>query len=172
MKKIILLGYMGSGKSTIAKSLSENTKIDLTDLDEIIEKRTNLSVKNIFEQKGEIYFRKLEHEILKELIALPQEMIISVGGGTPCYAGNHLMLNSEHVVSFYLRASIDTLFERLLLNKENRPLIAEKSEEEMKEYIAMHLFERSYFYNQATHSVLIDGKNIDEIVLEIKKILA
>jgi len=172
MKKIILLGYMGSGKSTIAKSLSENTQIELFDLDEMIEKKAGLSVKNIFEKKGEIYFRKLEHQILKELISFPKKMIISLGGGTPCYAGNHEMLNYENVASIYLKASIDTLFKRLLVNKEERPLIAEKSEHEMKEYIAMHLFERSYFYNQATYAISVDGKSIEEVVSEIKEILA
>lgn len=172
MKKIILLGYMGSGKSTIAKKLSEKIKMQLFDLDKIIEERANLSVKAIFEQKGEIYFRKLENQILKELIASEEAMIISLGGGTPCYAGNHEMLNGENIASFYLKASIDTLYKRLVVNKENRPLIATKSEEEMKEYIGMHLFERSFYYNKATHAVVVDDKSIEEVALAIEKILA
>lgn len=172
MKKIILLGYMGSGKSTIAKKLSEKIKMQLFDLDKIIEGRANLSVKSIFEQKGEIYFRKLENQILKELMASEQEMVISLGGGTPCYAGNHEMLNGKNIASFYLKASIDTLYKRLVANKEDRPLIASKNEEEMKEYIAMHLFERSFYYNKATHAVLVDDKSVEEVALAIEKILA
>jgi len=172
MKKIILLGYMGSGKSTIAKQLSEKLEKPLFDLDKIIEGRANLPVKLIFEQKGEIYFRKLENQILKELMASDEEMVISLGGGTPCYAGNHEMLNGENIASFYLKASIDTLYKRLVANKEERPLIAEKSEDEMKEYIAMHLFERSFYYNKATHPIVVDGKSIEQVVLDIKKILA
>ncbi len=172
MKKIILLGYMGSGKSTIAKLLSEKVQKQLFDLDKIIEERAELSVKEIFEQKGELYFRKLENQILKELIASEKEMVISLGGGTPCYAGNHEMLNGENIKSFYLKASIETLYNRLLTIKENRPLIADQSEESMKEYIAMHLFERSFYYNKATHVVVVDNKSIEEIVLDIEKILA
>lgn len=172
MNKIILLGYMGSGKSTIAKFLSEKTKIALFDLDKIIEERVDLSVKQIFEQKGEVYFRKLENQIFKELIASDEKMIISLGGGTPCYAGNDEMLNGANIASFYLKASIDTLYERLVSSKENRPLIADQSEEGMKEYIAMHLFERSFYYNKATHVVIIDQKTVDAIVSEIEKILA
>lgn len=172
MNKIILLGYMGSGKSTIAKLLSEKTKTALFDLDKIIEKRTDLSVKQIFEQKGEVYFRKLENQIFKELIASEEKMVISLGGGTPCYAGNDEMLNGENIVSFYLKGSIDTLYERLVSSKEDRPLIADQSEESMKEYIAMHLFERSFYYNKATHAIVVDKKTADDIVMEIEKRLA
>jgi shikimate kinase len=70
-------------------------------------------------------------------------MIISLGGGTPCYANNHELLK-EGVISIYLKASIDTLFARLSYNKSKRPLIADKTNEEMKEFIAMHVFERSF----------------------------
>jgi len=172
MTKIILLGYMGSGKSTIAKLLAEKIQKPLFDLDKIIEERANLSVKEIFQEKGEVYFRKLENQIFKELIDSEEEMVISLGGGTPCYAGNHEMLNGENIASFYLKGSIDTLYERLVLSKESRPLIADQSEEGMKEYIAMHLFERSFYYNKATHNVIVDEKSVEEIVLEIEKILA
>lgn len=172
MTKIILLGYMGSGKSTIAKLLSEKTQIKAFDLDGIVEERAGLSIKNIFDQKGEIYFRKLENQIFKELMASEESMIISLGGGTPCYANNHEMLNGENTASFYLKASIETLYNRLLTIKENRPLIAKQEEEEMKEYIAKHLFDRSYYYNQATHVVSVDNKSIEEVVAAIQGILA
>ena len=172
MNKIILLGYMGSGKSTIAKLLSEKTKIALFDLDKIIEKRAGLSINQIFEQKGEVFFRKLENQILKELIASDEKMVISLGGGTPCYAGNHEMLNGNGTVSIYLKGSIDTLYDRLVLDKKNRPLLSNQSMESMKEYIAMHLFERSFYYNKASKVVNIDNKTPSEIVLNIEEILA
>ncbi|MBA9075215.1 shikimate kinase [Flavobacterium gossypii] len=172
MTKIILLGYMGSGKSTIANLLSEKTQIRVCDLDKIIEERVGMSVKNIFDQKGEIYFRKLEHQIFKELISSDEQMILSLGGGTPCYANNHEMLNGSNIISFYLKASIETLFSRLLSIKDNRPLIAEQEKEEMKEYIAKHLFDRSYYYNQATHVVVVDNQSPEEVVSAISKILA
>jgi shikimate kinase len=172
MIKIVLLGYMGSGKSTIAHLLSEKTQIEAFDLDKIIEERAGLSIKNIFEQKGEVFFRKLENQIFKELISSEKEMILSLGGGTPCYANNHELLNGDGVVSFYLKASIETLYGRLLSIRDNRPLIAEQEEEEMKEYIAKHLFDRSYYYNQATYIVSVDGKSPEEVSAEINGILA
>ena len=172
MTKIVLLGYMGSGKSTIAQSLSEKTKIKVLDLDKIIENRTNLSIKTIFSTKGELYFRKLEHEIFKELMASDEKLIISLGGGTPCYANNHEMLQGENVASFYLKGSIETLYGRLISIKENRPLIAEQSEDDMKEYIAKHLFDRSFYYNQATHKISIDDKSVEEVVNDIVDKLA
>jgi shikimate kinase len=76
------------------------------------------------------------------------------------------------VISIYLKASIETLFERLVFNKSKRPLIADKSEEEMKEFIAKHLFDRSFYYNQAQYKVAVDGKTIDQTVADIVAILA
>ncbi len=163
---------MGCGKSTIANRLSKSTNITTVDLDKIIEERTNLSINKIFEEHGEIYFRKLEHEILVELLNSPENLIIGLGGGTPCYANNHELLKGEHIVSIYLKASVETLFERLVSNKSKRPLIADKSDEDMKEFIAKHLFDRSFYYNQAQHKVTIDGRTKDETTQDILDILA
>jgi len=172
MRKIILLGYMGCGKSTIANKLSLITKIPFVDLDKSIEEKTNLSINAIFEKHGEIYFRKLEREVFIELLDSPEELIIGLGGGTPCYANNHELLKGENVLSIYLKASIDTLFNRLVTNKSKRPLIADKSEGEMKEFIAKHLFDRSYYYNHAQYKVIVDDKTRDETVSDILEILA
>ena len=90
MKKVILIGYMAVGKTTIAELLSEKNGVKYVDLDKLIEKKTNLSISELFKQKGEIYFRKIEHEIFKDVIENDENLIISTGGGTPCYADNHL----------------------------------------------------------------------------------
>jgi shikimate kinase len=172
MRKIILLGYMGCGKSTIANRLSKSTNIQTVDLDKIIEERTNMSINKIFEERGEIYFRKLEHEIFVELLNSPENLIIGLGGVTPCYANNHELLKGDNIVSIYLKASVETLFERLVSNKSKRPLIADKSDEDMKEFIAKHLFDRSFYYNQAQYKVNIDGKTKDETTQDILDILA
>nr|WP_315166886.1 shikimate kinase [uncultured Flavobacterium sp.] len=172
MRKIILLGYMGCGKSTIANKLSKIIQIPFVDLDKIIEEKTNLTINQIFETQGEVYFRKLEHEVFVELLNSPDNMIIGLGGGTPCYANNHELLIREDVISIYLKASIETLFDRLVTNKSKRPLIADKSEDEMKEFIAKHLFDRSFYYNQAQQKVIVDNKTIDETVADIVEILA
>jgi shikimate kinase len=172
MKKIILLGYMGCGKSTIANMLSKILQIPFVDLDKKIEEKVNLSINAIFEKHGEIYFRKLEHEVFIELLHLPKHLIIGLGGGTPCYANNHELLKGDNVVSVYLKASIDTLFDRLRLNNSKRPLIANKSDAEMKEFIAKHLFDRSFYYNEAQYKVSVDDKTIDQTVRDIVAILA
>ena len=163
---------MGCGKSTIANKLSKTISIPFVDLDKKIEEKTNLSINAIFETYGEIYFRKVEHDVFLELLDSPRQLIISLGGGTPCYANNHELLKGENVVSIYLKASIDTLFNRLISNKGKRPIIAGKSDDEMKEFIAKHLFDRSFYYNQAKYKVTVDDKSIDQIVLDIAAILA
>ena len=171
MRKIILLGYMGCGKTTIAHRLSNITTIPCFDLDKCIEERTNLSIKEIFEQRGEIYFRKLEREVLIDLLNAPDDLILGLGGGTPCYANNHELLKGDNIMSIYLKASVNTLFERLVSNKSKRPMIADKSNDELKEFIAKHLFDRSFYYNEAQYKVTIDGKNKDETAQEILAIL-
>jgi shikimate kinase len=172
MKKIILLGYMGCGKSTIANKLSGMINIPYVDLDEYIENKAKMSIKEIFEIKGEIHFRKLEHTYFLELLNSPDEIIIGLGGGTPCYANNHELLVGDGIASIYLKASIDTLFNRLATNKNKRPLIADKNDEEMKEFIAKHLFDRSFYYNHAQHKVNVDGRTIEETVNDILNLLS
>jgi shikimate kinase len=172
MKKIILLGYMGCGKSTIANKLSGMINIPYVDLDVYIENKAKMSIKEIFESKGEIHFRKLEHTYFLELLNSPDEIIIGLGGGTPCYANNHELLVGDGIASIYLKASIDTLFNRLATNKSKRPLIADKNDEEMKEFIAKHLFDRSFYYNHAQHKVNVDGRTIEETVNDILNLLS
>jgi len=167
-----MTGYMGSGKSTVARLLSEKMGLKRLDLDEIIEKKSALSIAELFKQKGEIYFRKLEHDLFKTLMASDESFILSLGGGTPCYANNHELLNGGNIVSIYLKASIETLYNRILNNENERPLIAGKSKEEMLEFIAKNLFDRSFYYNQSTFRVDTDNKTPEEITSQIESLLA
>ena len=170
--KIILLGYMGSGKTTIGIQLAKKLFLNFTDLDEFIEEKEQKSIKEIFEQKGEIYFRKIEHKYLKQFIKENESYVLSLGGGTPCYVGNlDLILHDKNNLSFYLRGSISTLFKRLSENKFKRPLINDLSDNQLTEYIAKHLFERSIFYDKATYKISIDDKEVQEIVTEIRILL-
>lgn len=171
MKKIILLGYMGSGKSTVGKLLSKSIYYECLDLDKLIEKDQNLTINKIFKQHGEIYFRKLEHQILKETLLIEENCIISLGGGTPCYANNMELFNDNNIITIYLNCSVNGLFERLNENKSKRPLIADMNETELKEFIAKHLFERSFFYNQAKFKIDTENKTRFDIIDEIKSIL-
>ena len=172
MKKIILLGYMGCGKSTIAEKLSGLIQIPFVDLDKCIETKAEMSINQIFESFGEVYFRKLEHDVFVELLASPENQIIGLGGGTPCYANNHELLKGEGITSIYLKASIETLFDRLAHNKSKRPIVANKTEAALQEFLAKYMVDRSYYYNQAEYKVTVDGKSIDETVADIMTILS
>ena len=171
MKKVVFIGYMGSGKSIVAKKIAAKLGFSCLDLDEMIEKKSGMAIDKIFSAKGEIYFRKLEHELFLEALNNEENSIISTGGGTPCYFNNHELLNGENVTSIYLRASIDTLVTRLNTEKQKRPLVANLGDDEVKDFIAKHLFDRSFYYNQATIKVDVDDKSIATIVTEITELL-
>jgi len=163
---ISLVGYMGCGKSHISKILSEKINFKLIDLDKEISRRNKLTIPEIFEKKGEIYFRKLEREALEEMLASEENVVLSLGGGTPVYYNNMDIINTSSQ-SVFLRASVATLAERLSKQKEKRPLIAKIPTEELPEFIAKHLFERNAFYSKAQFSVGTDGREPEAIVTEI-----
>ncbi|WP_372795207.1 shikimate kinase [Lutibacter sp.] len=168
--KIVLLGYMASGKSAVGTILSNKLGVQCIDLDNFIEENEQSTISEIFKTKGEIYFRKKEGEYLKELLNLKEDCIISLGGGTPCY-GNNMEFIENNSKSFYLKASINTLFDRLNGETLKRPLVASIGKENLKEYIAKHLFERTLFYQRAQHTVTVDEKSIFKIVDEIVELL-
>lgn len=161
---------MASGKSAVGKILAKQNNLQFIDLDAFIEEREELTISEIFEHKGEIYFRKKEADYLSELLSLEQDLIISLGGGTPCY-GNNMQEIIKKGISFYLKASINTIFERLQGETSQRPLVATIGQENLKEYIAKHLFERSAFYDKASHTIVVDAKSLNEISGEIEKLL-
>lgn len=165
--KIILVGYMASGKSSIGKLISESLHIPFYDLDHIIETNLDLKVNEIFEQKGELFFRKKERELLIEFLDTKKDYVLALGGGTPCYYDNFKLYQSASIHSIYLKASVDCLWQRLLAQKVSRPLVAAFNDEALHEFIAKHLFERSYFYHQVETIVLTDNKKETEIVSEI-----
>ncbi|MDO9137905.1 MAG: shikimate kinase [Lutibacter sp.] len=164
--KIVLLGYMASGKSAVGKVLAGALNVQFVDLDSFIEEREQLSIAQIFETKGEIYFRKIEGIHLQELFDSNESFVISLGGGTPCYGKNMDFIENKSI-SFYLKASIDTLFERLKNETSQRPLVAAIGPENLKEYIAKHLFERAPYYERAHHTIWVNDKNLSQIVDEI-----
>jgi shikimate kinase len=169
--KIALIGYMASGKSTIGKILAKELNLSFIDLDHYISDREQMSIPEIFTQKGEIYFRKIETKYLLEVLEKEQEFILSLGGGTPCYGNNmEIILNSD-AASVYLKASITTITERIRTGKRKRPLVAHLSNEELPEFIGKHLFERQFYYLQSNHSITVDGKQKYEIVDDLLKAL-
>ncbi len=164
----VLIGYMASGKSSIGKKLAKKLNLSFIDLDESISEREAMSIPAIFRTKGEIYFRKIEAALLSELLQVEDDFILAVGGGTPCY-GNNMETITKNATSFYLRATIQTIYNKLIKqkNKHKRPLISTIANDDLKEFIAKHLFERSQYYEQATATISIDDKTKKEIVTEI-----
>lgn len=157
---------MASGKSEVGRILAKKLNIQFIDLDSYIEEKEQLSITEIFKTKGEIYFRKKEGEYLQELLNLSENFVLSLGGGTPCY-GNNMEYIENKASSFYLKASIDTIFERIKNETSQRPLVASIGIENLKEYIAKHLFERNPFYERANHTILANQKTVDQIVGEV-----
>ncbi len=158
MRRIILVGYMGSGKTTVGKALSKETGMMFYDLDWYIESRMRKSVSQIFAEKGEEGFRKIEYNMLHE-VAEFENVIISCGGGTPCFFDNMDYLNQQGDV-VYLKATPETLYKHLLMAKVERPLLKGKSPEELIAYITGHLKERAPFYEKAHY--ILDVNVLDE----------
>lgn len=166
---VILLGYMTSGKSTIGKLLAKKLNYVFLDLDTYIEEKANTTIPNIFANKGEIYFRKLESINLQEVISSRKNTVLSLGGGTPCYANNmEVILNTNNSISVYLKVSLNELVNRLEKEKQQRPLVSHlKTKGEMLEFVGKHLFERSNYYNQANIVIDTDNKSKEKIIEDI-----
>jgi shikimate kinase len=166
--KIILLGYMASGKSTIGKEISKKLCMNFIDLDAYIVKKENSSISEIFKTRGEIYFRSIEKLYLQELLNSKADFVLSLGGGTPCYGNNMSLILASDAKSVYIKVGIPTLVLRLISEKSNRPLIANLSDDKIPEFVAKHLFERSFFYEQAAIILPANEQSISEITKALK----
>ena len=168
MTRIILIGYMGAGKTTIGKALSKDLGVIFYDLDWYIESRMRKSVAQIFAERGEEGFRKIEYNMLHE-VAEFENVIISCGGGTPCFFDNMDYMN-EQGETLYLKASPEVLYGHLRMGKSVRPLLLNKTPEEVKVFIQEQLQKREPFYNKAKHILdvsLMD--NFDKIKISVKQ---
>ena len=169
MRRIILVGYMGSGKTTVGKALSKETGMMFYDLDWYIESRMRRSVSQIFAERGEEGFRQIEYNMLHE-VAEFENVIISCGGGTPCFFDNMDYLNQQGDV-VYLKATPETLYKHLLMAKVERPLLKDKSPEELIAYITEHLKERAPFYEKARYTLDVNVlDNYDKIAVSVERI--
>ena len=166
---VILIGYMASGKSSVGRVLAKRLNFEFIDLDDYIEIKEQMLVKDIFSAKGEIYFRKAETKHLKTILTEKDQMVLSLGGGTPCYSGNMgVILTDKNSKTVYLKTGIPALVDRLKNEKSKRPLIAHiETNELLMEFIGKHLFERTPFYSQAEMTITTDNKSADAIVEEI-----
>ena len=169
---VILLGYMGSGKSSVGKLLANRLNAAFLDLDSYIEKQQACSISNLFETKGALEFREIERKALFEICNSHSNLVLALGGGTPCY-GNTLsyLLSNSNIFTVYLKASVKSLTNRLITKKSNRPLIANIPDDKLSDFIGKHLFERSAFYTQAELTIEVSSMQIDQIVQEINSAL-
>lgn len=157
MRRYYLVGYMGAGKTTLGKHLAREMGLSFIDLDSYIENRFHKSVSAIFAERGEAGFRKLERDMLEEVSAF-EDVVISTGGGTPCFFDNmELMKRCGTVV--YLSNRPEVLFSRLRVARSSRPIIANKSDDELFSFIAENLAKREPAYSQAT--LIFDANRLE-----------
>ena len=165
---IIILGYMGCGKSTVGRILAEQLQLPFVDLDEYLTNKYGDSIPNLFLKNGEIGFRKLEKIALDELLVNQKTSVLSLGGGTPCYADNMQSVIQATPHTFYLSPSVNMLCNRLFPARSKRPIISHLStKKDLLEFISKHIFERKQFYEQANHPIYIHDESPAELASQI-----
>ncbi len=168
MPPIFLLGFMGSGKSHIGRLLSEHLCLSFLDLDHVLETHEGRKIADIFSKEGEIFFRNLETETLKNF-GNSSYTVVSLGGGAPCF-NNNMALVKQLGISFYLQAPAEVLAQRLFSERAHRPILHNTTEESFVGFIEGKLVERNPFYTQANYSINASQKDAD-IVRDIERIL-
>jgi len=170
--KIYLMGYMGCGKSTLGSALAQKKNLRFIDFDAYLEKQEQRSIPDIFENKGEIYFRKQESKYLDELLNEGQDAIISLGGGTPCYGNAMQRIKEASGTSVYINVPVEELTARLWKQRDYRPVLKHQdSPEKLEEFVRKHLFERSFYYNQADVILRTQGQTQEESLLSLESVL-
>ncbi len=155
--KIFLIGFMGSGKTTAGKKLAYRLSYEYLDLDLFIEQQEQDSIRNIFGKKGERYFREQEHKYLRKISGY-DDCVISTGGGAPCYFDNMDYMNKAGL-TVYLKMDPGQLVSRLKDGREERPLIKDKDDQELLQFIKDKLGEREEYYSKA--HLIVDGFNLN-----------
>ena len=171
MTRIFLIGYMGAGKTTLGKAFARSMGLTFIDLDWYIEERFHKTVRQIFAERSEEGFRELEKRMLHE-VADFEDVVIATGGGTPCFYDNVEYMNRKGETVF-LDVSQEVLFRRLKVAKQQRPLLAQKNDEELRVFIADALGKRLPHYSKAKHvfraDELEDKQQIQHSVDALKK---
>ena len=166
-----MIGYMGAGKTTLGKSLARHLGLEFIDFDWYIENRFHQSVSQLFATRGEEGFRKIEQNMLHE-VAEFEDVVISAGGGTPCFFDNMEYMNQQGL-TVYLKATPEILRTHLRMGKQKRPLIAQKNDEELDIFIRESLDKRESYYNQARLifdiGLLDNGMRIQESVKALEE---
>lgn len=163
MKRIFLIGFMASGKTTHGRRLAKKYNLEFIDLDIYIENRYHKTVSQIFAEKGEDGFRIIEHNMLQEVAGF-EDVVVAAGGGTPCFFDNVDVMNQAGD-TVYLKATPETLCSNLKMNGlSKRPLVADKSDDELLEYISSTLAKRVPFYEKAKYT--IDSNDLTDTLFD------
>lgn len=176
MNLIYLIGYMGAGKTTLGSALAQTLDAKFIDLDHYIQEHNNKTINQLFEEYGEIGFRKIENDSLKTLSISEERIIIATGGGAPCFYDNMEIMNKSGI-TIYLKASPKALCQRLNIpeHKMKRPLIRDKNETELLEFVETNLSIREPFYNQAKiifeTEYLTSRENVSEHIDKLNAII-
>lgn len=168
--RIILVGYMGSGKTTFGKTLAKRLNLPFLDSDKEIAKKENKSISSIFEQLGEAEFRKMESAFINSLKDRDEPFVLATGGGLPCF-NNHMDLLKDLGTTIYLEMPPKALLKRLENGIDQRPILKQLNEDQLLNHIETQLDSRATFYKQA-HLIFpgINAKNSSEIDKLITKI--
>ncbi|NDW09806.1 shikimate kinase [Dysgonomonas sp. 520] len=173
MERIFLIGYMGVGKTTLGKGLAKALNLEFVDLDLYIQARYQKTVTQLFEEYGEDGFRKIENKLLKEVSDF-ENVVISTGGGAPCFYDNIDIMNRKGK-TVYLKASTDLLHSRLLTCRDKRPLLQNKTDEELYNFIKENLRKREPFYSKAKYTLeaeeLVSRDDIEKYVSLLSELL-
>ncbi|NOX45802.1 MAG: AAA family ATPase [Chlorobi bacterium] len=165
---IYLIGYMGSGKTTIGKILAKKLGYGFIDLDDMIERKYKIDVSGIFRKYDEKSFRKIEHDSLLSTF-LSSDTVIATGGGTPCFFDNMELMN-KNGTTVYIEMGILSLFQRISASRRPRPLVEGKSPDELKRYIQVHLKKRLPYYSQALITIKGEDFNPGALIEKIKNL--
>ena len=161
--RVFLIGFMGCGKTFWGRQLAQKLQVPFFDLDEKIAEKEERSITDIFEKEGEEYFRLLEKDVLYLLTENHQSFVMACGGGTPCFYNNIEYLNKQGT-TVWINCTVDCLFDRLVNEKEKRPLVKELSDEQLRAYIIKKTGDRKIFYQQAKIILNEDEVNLEMLV--------
>ena len=164
--KIFLIGFMGSGKTFWGTRLSLKLNIPFFDLDAKITESSGMSINEIFAKEGEEFFRQAEKNILHTITETHETFVMACGGGTPCYFNNIDYMNRTGT-TVWISTSIEKLFERLIKERSDRPLLKNLTDDQVKSFIIKKFSDRKIFYEQADVVIDDDSVNVDHLVEKV-----